>query len=1240
MATHFTDHQQQAIDDGHQNILVSASAGSGKTSVLVERVIQKLLHQENIDELLVVTFTDAAAKGMRDRIAKALRKAIDSTDDEQLKAHLKIQINRLAVADISTLHSFCLHLIKQYYYVIDLDPQFRLMTDDTEKQLLREGVWDDVREEFYAQNNDVFERLTQNFSNDRSDDGLTEVVQKVDEFANSTPDPEKWLNGLVKSYQLDAAMLAETSLYQQQLLPIFLETLNQAQTDLEAAIATTAGDEAFDKVELILTTELDHVKAVIDAVQTKSWDTTFKLLHEFEYVTFRGPSKTKYPEASEEFLAIKKARNDAKDAVVKLTETYFLQLEADAKNVTRETEILIAKLVEVVKAYRVAFAAEKRLKHTLDFNDLEHFAYQILTDPSPEGQAVVEQLKAHYTEVMVDEYQDTNQLQESILQQIVSDNPGNMFMVGDVKQSIYQFRQADPSLFMGKYNQYRQAENPDGEAIVLAENFRSVGNVINFTNLIFEQLMDSQVGEMEYDDDAHLKFGAKADYDTNKDASTEILFYESDAIKVDAEHQGDESEPADLTEENLDKSIGEAVMVGQRIQQMVQQHETVIDRASGEDRQIQYGDIAILVSSRTNNPIIEEQFALLGIPVTLSGSENYFQATEVRIMMSLMRIIDNPYQDIPLVAVLRSPIVGLDENELAYLRIQNKTDQYYQAIQEFAQRTDVTDDFGQQLHEKITKFLEQLAKFKQIAKQNRLVDLIWTIFEDTGFLDYVGGMPGGRQRQANLHALYNRAHDYEKSSFKGIFQFVRFINQMQKNDQDLAEAQTQVDTNTVNVMTIHGSKGLEFPVVIMMNATGQFNKSDFQKSPFILDLYNGIGVTYLNPQRIKVDTIQKQLLKDDKNRKNQSEEMRLLYVAMTRAEQRLIITGKGRSGAKKIESWEKAFQATNLPLPPTLRLQANNFMQWIGMALVRHPKFDQSLLSGLPALPELKNDPAKFTFRIVTEADLGINESPVTAEIKPEPVAKVPVNLTAEQQTMIKQLLNYQYPYQAATKTTAYQSVSEIKRLFDDPDNHELIQLDLGDADKQQGRYTQIELGKPQFLRGDKAPSAAEIGTATHLIFQLLDLNHSPSIEDVERLIQQLTIAKTIPEVIANKINREAVVEFYQSDFGQQVIANQQQLQRETPFSLLLPASQLFEDLKDSDEEILIHGIIDGYFKTDDGLTIFDYKTDDVHDNIDEIIEKYRGQVNLYSEALSRIEQSPVVHKYLYLLSINQLVEL
>ncbi|WP_137601400.1 helicase-exonuclease AddAB subunit AddA [Paucilactobacillus nenjiangensis] len=1238
MATHFTDHQLQAIEDGNQNILVSASAGSGKTSVLVERVIQKLLHHENIDELLVVTFTDAAAKGMRDRIAKALRKTIDATDDDQLKAHLKIQINRLAVADISTLHSFCLHLIKQYYYVIDLDPQFRLMTDETEKQLLRESVWDDVREEFYAQNNDVFERLTQNFSNDRSDDGLTEVVQKVDEFANATPDPEKWLNALVKSYQLDDANFVETSLYQQQLLPILLEELQQAESELEMAI-NAAGEDVFDKPRIILENEMAQLQGIVFSVKNDTWNKSFELFHNCEFKKFLGPRKNSDPDAAAAFEPIKEARNHAKAIILKLKDMYFLQNEADVKNVTRETEILVAKLVEVVKAYRVAFAAEKQLKHTLDFNDLEHFAYQILTNESPEGQAVVEQLKSHYTEVMVDEYQDTNQLQESILQQIVSKEPGNMFMVGDVKQSIYQFRQADPSLFMGKYDQYRQSSNADGEAIVLAENFRSVGNVINFTNLIFEQLMDSNVGEMEYDDDAHLKFGAVNDYDSTKDAPAEILLYESNSVKEESNNDTEDAD--DSTDENIDKTVGEAVMVGQRIKRMVQEHETVIDRSTGQDRPIEYGDIAILVASRSNNPVIEEQFGLLGIPVTLSGSENYFQATEVRIMMSVLRIIDNPYQDIPLVAVLRSPIVGLDENELAYLRIQNKTDQYYQALQDFAHRTTAqNDEFGQRLHEKITKFLTQLDQFKQIAKQNRLVDLIWSIFEETGFLDYVGGMPGGRQRQANLHALYNRAHDYEQSSFKGIFQFVRFINQMQKKEQDLAEAQTQVDTNTVNVMTIHGSKGLEFPVVILMNTTGQFNRSDFQKSSFILDGKKGIGITYLDPQRIKIDTIQKQLLKDDKNRKNQAEEMRLLYVALTRAEQRLIITGKAPSGIKKVESWESAFQATQLPLPPQLRLNANNFMQWIGMAIARHPSFKSHLVSGYAPLPNLNEDKSKFTFNIVTEADLGISETqPNTIEVNEE-TDEEQVQLTIEQQNLIKHILNYQYPNRAATQTTAYQSVSEIKRLFDDPDNHELIQLDLENVDKKQGRYTNVEFGKPQFLREEKAPTAAEIGTATHLIFQLLDLNQVPTVEDVDRLIKQLTIAKTIPESIALKINRESIIEFYQSEFGQQVIANGNSLKRETPFSLLLPAKTLFEDLKDSDEEILIHGIIDGYFINDGAVTIFDYKTDDVHDNIDEIVEKYRGQVNLYSEALTRIENVPVEHKYLYLLSINQLVEI
>lgn len=1228
--THFTVTQQQAIDDQGQNILVSASAGSGKTSVLVERVIQKILGGESIDRLLVVTFTEAAAKGMRDRIGQALKEAIAQTNTTDVKQHLKNQLNRLAVADISTLHAFCLHLIKQYYYLINLDPQFRLLTDETEGILLRENVWNDVRETLYASGDPAFEQLTRNFSSDRSDDGLTTVVNQLDSYATATPRPHEWLAQLPTTYAVGGGPLIETAMYQQQVLPALVDVLQQIEADLADALHQAGGD-GFEKVQAVLEAELEQAKTAEKLVGSASWDDCRQFLQALKFSTLRGP---KDDEAKATFESIKELRNNAKKAINALAPHYFALDEATTKQISSQAEQLVTTLVDVVERYRAAYQAEKQRRHVLDFSDLEHYALQILTTATPDGQAVVAQLRDHYHEIMVDEYQDTNQLQESILQTLVNDDPGNMFMVGDVKQSIYQFRQADPSLFLRKYTTYRQPESTDGETIVLAENFRSVNNVTDFTNLIFQQLMDTQVGEMDYDEDAHLKYGA-TDY-PDRGVPTEIMLYDST------------TEPTALDQklpllEAGDKLTGEIQMVGLRIQRMIEQHELVYDRKAQQMRPISYGDITLLSATKNNNNLIVEQFSQLGIPVTVRDAQNYFQATEVRIMMALLRIIDNPYQDIPLAAVLRSPMVGLDENELAYLRIQDKTDEYFAAVTKFARATP-KDAFAEQLQVKIRRFLDQLTKFRTIANQNRLVDLIWAIYDETGFLDYVGGMPGGKQRQANLHALYQRAAMYEQSSFKGVFQFVRFIEQMQKRNKDLAQAPAQTSSDTVSVMTIHGSKGLEFPVVFLIDATHQFNMESLRQD-CLLDAHAGIGVTYLNDENVKVATLQKQIVKDTIQNKSRAEEMRVLYVALTRAEQRLIIAGAYKDANKAIANWQRAFQSSGMLLPNQQRAQATNFMDWIGMSLVRHPQFDQNLLTDPQPWYGLGKDQTTFTVQVVTAADLqqdAADEPVGVPSIDEQIETATDGQLSSAEQQAVLQVLNLQYDYQAATMTTAYQSVSEIKRLFDDPDNQELIQIELNPQARSEGRYVKSEFGQPHFMQQEQTATPTQIGTATHLVLQTLSMATRPDATAISQVVTRLQLNNIISPEVAQKINQSQIEAFFDTPLGQALLTHADSLQREAPFSMLLRGDQLFTQLT-ADEKILIHGIIDGYFETADGLVLFDYKTDHVKgDNpvaIQQVVDRYRGQVNLYARALTSIKHQKVAHKVLYLLDIGKMIE-
>lgn len=1241
----FTPSQDQAIHQHGNNLLVSASAGSGKTRVLVERVIERLKEGTGIDEFLIVTFTNAAAAEMRDRIQKALRKELTEAKDEQQQQFYLRQLNQLPVADITTLDAFCLHLLQHYYYVIDMDPVFRQLTDKTEVGLLRDDVWADLREELYADDESGrFARLTENFSNDRSDDGLAELVQRTYTFANATPDPVAWLKQLPVAYQLDASKLTDTTFYQEQVQPLLTSKLNQVKADLTSAQAFATQHELKKQADH-MSKALKSLAQVEELVTHGSWNDLRTAIQDFSWG--RIPSISKKSEDYPTYDDLRTAYYEpAKDELKKICDKYFAQPEDQLVAVMQHSGELITELSRVVRAYREAYRVEKERRHVLEFADIEHAALQILASKTEQSKQVAERLRQQYAEIMVDEYQDTNGLQEAILTAIADPAPhGNLFMVGDVKQSIYRFRQADPTLFMGKADHYGQ-DPQAGELITLAENFRSMANVDNFTNLIFKQLMNRELGEVAYTGDAELAFGATY-YPEEVTSTAELLVYLTGGTESDDQ----DGEAMDETFQVDDKHQGEVLMTGKKIQALIADETPIYDRDKKCIRPMTYGDITLLTPTRSNNLIITDELRRLGIPVVVNDAQNYFKTTEIQIMMALLQVIDNPYQDIPLAAVLRSPIVGLDENELALLRINQRTGDYYQAVRHFQQQMAVggpASDMQQRVYQKVGHFLEQLDKFRDIARQNQLVTLIWRIYQDTGFLDYVGGMPAGKQRQANLHALYERAQSYEQSSFKGLFQFVRFVERLQERDDDLAGAPVQTAEDAVSVMTIHGSKGLEFPVVFIMDASHQFNVKD-QQGTSVMSGKNGIGIDYLDPKtRIRAASLQKLVVAQAISRASLAEEMRKLYVALTRAESRVYLVGSHKNKDEALQAWRQAYQSPDLVLNATLREKHTlaNYLDWVGMCLVRAPQFNSDWRDGEATSPKLVDDQTNFQVSFATAQDLG----PVTAvgeeaaDWLEETQAKADAQAgTPLEQTAIRGVMDFKYPHQAATLTTAYQSVSEAKRLFEDPDNASIGEYQPGEPTGHGRRFVSHDFDRPDFLQTVRAPLPTEIGTATHLVLQQLPVTSTPTAATVQTVIDRLVTTKILTPEVAEKIEADRVLGFFETSVGQAVLAQPDQLHREVPFSLLIPAKSLFQDFRETDSQVLIHGIVDGYLETDEGLIIFDYKTDHVNPRaVDrstaKLVERYGGQVNLYATALHQMTGKPVTAQYLYLLDTGTLV--
>lgn len=1205
----YTDSQWQAIYDQGTNLLVSASAGSGKTAVLVRRVIEKIKRQKlSVDQLLVVTFTEAAASEMKERIQLALQEAINEENDQEMKNHFIQQLALLPIANISTLHSFCSKVIQRFFYLIDLDPSYRMLTDDTETILLKEDVWDELRETFYEENQEIFYRLTENFSNDRNDSGLEEMIFSMYEFARANPEPYHWLDRLVENYRIEE--LIDSELYRELIRPQVRNTLQEIIQMYQWMIEASQSTEELQKITDLAKNEQRLVHQLEELLRVDNLEEVFNVFEKLNFSTYPSPRKKDIKELYGETIAeCKKYRDQAKQELTTLKSMYFASSPEEQVERLHEALPIVEELVRVEKRFIEAYSAKKQEKGMLDFNDLEHFTLEILRKEVAGNKPAEQYYRQRFAEILVDEYQDINQLQETILRQLSQETPGNLFMVGDVKQSIYGFRLADPTLFIHKYHEF--AEEHGGRRIILAENFRSRKEVLDFTNLIFSQLMDQSVGQIEYDQQAELINGFTT-FPTAETFAPELLIYQK---------------KAEAPEWIEDKTMGEVYMTATKIRQLMDEGFEIYDKKQKAMRKLNYEDIVLLTPTRSHNLTILEVFKQLGIPLAINDTQNYFQSTELRVMIALLQIIDNPYQDIPLAAVLRSPIVDLQEEELAQIRLVLPQKDYYQAVKKYMEVASDT------ISEKLKGFTTQLNEWREFSRREALADLLVKIYNETAYLDYVLGMPAGQQRHANLLALIERAKDYERSSFRGLYQFIRFIEKMQEKDKDLGEPPTEEVQDAVRVMTIHGSKGLEFPVVFLMDMSKSFNVQDTKKS-YVFDEHLGLGVKLLTSDtRIRKDTLLFQVVKEKNLNKLLSEEMRKLYVALTRAEQKLFLVGSYDNQEAAYKKWSQAALNEHLVLDTGLRNgQKDSFFDWIGRTLFRHPQMEQfqnSFVVNQPAV--LKKHPATFKLEFVEPKIIEEVVQNYLPEIKTLEIPQGTISIEK-----LKKRLLFEYPYPEATKTTSYQSVSELKRLYDDPDNREA--LDLKEAGTQY-RFTE-KLGTPKFLATKQSISPTEIGSATHLVMQLLPLNPIPNQARVEALIEELVTRHTLSQEIAEKISVESILRFFETDVGQLLVRHRDRLSREEPFAMLLSANQLFKEYETQDE-ILIHGMIDGYLEFDDQLVLYDLKTDYYTlEREPKLIERYRGQLHLYKEALEKAKGKPVVHAYLIFLQGNQVIDL
>ncbi|MGD6817725.1 helicase-exonuclease AddAB subunit AddA [Metabacillus sp. 84] len=1225
----WTDDQWSAIASSGRDILVAAAAGSGKTAVLVERMIRKITSRDNpadVDRLLVVTFTNASAAEMKNRIGEALEQALKSNP---ASLHLRRQLSLLNRASISTLHSFCLNMIRKYYYMIDLDPGFRI-ADQTEGALLMDEVLDDLFEEEYGkEDNEPFFDLADRYSSDRSDLALQDLIRTLYDFSRSNPNPDAWLDRLPQLYDVNE----DSRLEEQPYFPVIREDI---------AISTGLAKERLEEAMRLIrmpggpAPRADDVSDYLDQVnrlleKEGTWDELSEGFQALKPKRAKPVKGDEYdPALTEEVKAL---RESAKKHLDKVKEDWFQRDIRRSMKDLGDLKPVMETLVQFVKKFGANFQKKKKEKGLVDYSDLEHLCLSILSVEDEAGRLLPGEpalaCRRQFTEVMVDEYQDTNLVQEAILQLVKkeTEETGNLFMVGDVKQSIYRFRLAEPMLFLAKYKRFMPVPELTGQRIDLNKNFRSRSEVLDGTNFLFKQLMGEKVGEIDYDQQAELKLGAS--YPESSGMKTELLLADRSGLD-----DTEETEAAGIPNEPEAETVQlESRLIARKIRELTDSRFQVYDRKKGGTRNIMYRDIVILLRSMPWAPQMIEELKKQGIPVYANLSGGYFEATEVNIMMSLLKVIDNPSQDIPLASVLRSPIVGLSETEMAAIRTYDKKGTYYEACKAAMQHAIASD---QPLAEKLNRFFSRLHEWRSDARKGSVSDLVWKIYRESKYFDFAGGMPGGKQRQANLRALYDRARQYEATSFRGLFRFLRFIERMQERGDDLGAARALGEQeDVVRIMTIHSSKGLEFPVVFTAGLARQFNMMDMNKS-FLLDKHLGFGTKYIHPElRFSYPTLPLLAMKKKLKIELLSEELRVLYVALTRAKEKLYLIGTVKDRAKALQNWKRALLKEDWLLPDGDRLQAKSYLDWIGPALVRH-RDSHELHEGEAGMNELSSHSSAWKVQFVHQSELtesGSEREDMEAEILKALSENRPVPVISGWREAVEKELTWSYPYAAASRQRSKQSVSEIKRQQAYKDEY---------AEHIPGgrRNQSISYERPKFLQ-QKVLTAAERGTAMHAVMQHISLEAPVSREDVLQTAEDMKIRELLTEEQANAVDPDAIAAFFSSEIGKTMLSAKRIL-REVPFSYARAPEQ--EAVPDN---VLVQGVIDCLFEDEEGLTIVDFKTDAIKgrfpggfaDAESTMRDRYEIQLRLYSEAIEAIYRRPVIRRVLFFFDTGSILD-
>ena len=1266
MGVSWTTEQQQVIDLRNRNILVSAAAGSGKTAVLVERIVKIITdknHPVDIDHLLIVTFTNAAAAEMRERIGNAIEKALDEQPGNE---HLLRQLTLIHNAQITTIDSFCLYVVRNHFHEIDLEPNFRI-GDEGELKLLREDVLGRVLEQNYEEPSEAFSDFVEGYASGRTDAALNEMILQLYEFSRSYPWPEKWLDSFVGIYRIENREELVRAEWLAPLTQNIRFVLKDCEQLLRQALAVTQQDDGPDMYEKAVRSDLEKYESLS---KLTSFCELSGALSDIKYD--RLASSRGFEGDPDKLELVKSLREQAKDVVKKLCKQYFFCSPEMMIEQLERTEPMLEEVVRLTKQFADEFATAKRRKNLVDFHDVEHFALQILVDEETEkAKKTAEEFRDTFEEIMIDEYQDSNEVQETLLRSISREERGenNIFMVGDVKQSIYRFRLARPELFMKKYDSYSLEESTT-QRIDLHKNFRSREEVLTCTNDIFYKIMARSLGNVEYDAEAALYPGAS--YPVSADFIPEILLADSnDELLEDTE----------LT----DKKTLEAKIVAEEIKHLMKT-QPVTDKAAGTLRAARYSDIVILLRSLSGwADSLVEVLNGNGIPAHTVSSTGYFSTVEVQTVLSMLRLLDNPRQDIPMAAVLRSPMAGLTDEELAVLRLEDGSVPFHEAVLELAEglyeedgQKEISDseadseadqkqgrnadgkkedDIETTAHRKLLKFYKKYRQLRQLVPDTPIHELIEIILCETGYGHYVAAMPAGNRRTANLNMLLEKAAAYEKTSYKGLFHFVRYIDELQKYDVDFGEADMVGENeDVVRIMSIHKSKGLEFPIVIVSGMGKNFNKQD-TRSKMVLHPELGIGLDYMDgKKRIKSPTIAKKAIAKQIELENLGEELRVLYVALTRAKEKLILTGTLKDAAEKLEFYRQQAnlsKAADRPLSYLTREGASGYLDWI--------------------LPAVLSYGDKYPVRIVEAAELVLDEVENQLEQNEDLTERIEEIEAADTQLVgqLKQRFSQRYPYQVDVLRKNKYSVSELKHRAM-RERFEAEQEETVPAFLEEPVTPTIPLfiQREESVEQETANRGALRGTAVHRVMECYDFASEKSVQEQMEAMEK---EEKITADMRALVREQTVADFVSSETGKRMALAQRggALYREKPFVMGFTEEELenygfgvgsntdscenIYEKTDSDQEkeeqkkvrheedlTLIQGIIDVFWIEKDGIVLLDYKTDRVQ-QAKELIDRYATQLKLYADALERVfaaRKLKVKEILIYSFSLEQLITL